>query len=219
MLIQGTVQTPSNISFSDGDQTNAILGKQAEVLMAPLHTESYTQTYRGYTFHASCVATGIAIPIYSTTAPTMVLWNPIGSGKNLSLQNVVVTYTSGTATYGSYGLCYLANCGSTVGTGAPFTAFTPVTPVNGLLGGGAQSVAKVSVSATNGLTTTGTWFYTLGSFNLENATTTAHATTVPSFPVAKGVIILAPGTAVYIGATLASVALYCQTISWAEVPT
>jgi hypothetical protein len=219
--IRGVVQAPTNISYSDGDEVNLIAGKQAEQLMSFLHTPSYTQTYRGYTFHASTTPLGLAIPIYTSSTPLVVLWNPIGSGKNLSILNITFAYTSGTAAYGAIGLMYELNCGSAVATGAPFSAFSASTPTNGLLGGGAVSVAKVSISGTNTLTTAGAagrWFYTLGSFNLENATTTPHGTIGPTQVPISGAIIIPPGNAVWLAATLASVALYAQTISWCEVP-
>jgi hypothetical protein len=222
-IIKAVVQSPTNISFSDGDDVNLIAGKQAELLVAAAHTELYSQTYRGNTYHASTTPLGLAIPIYTSTAPLVVLWNPIGSGKNLSIQNVVFAYTSGTAGYGAVGLMLETGVGSTIATGAVFSAFAGTTPTNGLVGGGNTSVAKVSISGTNTLTTAGAagrWFYTLGNINLEAATGTAHATFTPGAGAQiKGSIILAPGSAMWIACTVASSALYAQTISWAEVPT
>jgi hypothetical protein len=222
-IMRGVIQTPTNISFSDGDDANIILGKQAEMLQAPLHSEYYTQTYRGCVYHASTTPLGLAIPIYTGTAPVVCLWNPIGSGKNLSLLNVVFAYASGTATYGAIGLCYVAGAGSMIATGAVFSAFGTGTSVNGLLGAGTAAVAKVAVAGTTTLTTAPTaanWFYTLGNINLEAATGTAHATFVPGAGGnPKGSILLSPGTAIWIAGTVASSALYVQTISWAESPT
>lgn len=221
-IVKGVVQSPTNISFSDGDEVNLIAGKQAEQLVAALHTELYTQTYRGYTFHASTTPLGLALPIYSSTAPLVALWNPIGSGKNLSIQNVVFAYTSGTAGFGAVGLMYETGVGSTIATGAVFSAFSATTPTNGMVGGGSASVAKVSISGTNTLTTAGAagrWFYTLGNINLEAETGTAHATFTPGAGAQiRGSIIVPPGSAIWVACTKASSALYAQTISWAEVP-
>lgn len=219
-LIKAVVQTPTNISFSDGTDVNLIAGKQADLLTSPLHSELYTQTYRGMIFHASITPLGLAIPIYTGTAPTLCLWNPTGSGKNASILNVSFAYASGTAAYTAIGLCYVANVGSTIATGAVFSAFGTGTPINGLVGGGGISVMKVAVAGTTTLTTAPTaanWFYTLGNINLEAATGVAHATFV-SGSNPKGSVIVPPGTAIWLAGTLASVALYAQTISWAEIP-
>jgi hypothetical protein len=220
--IKGIVQAPTGISFSDGDEVNLIAGKQAELLSSQLHAPSYSATYRGFTFHASTTPLGLAIPIYSSSTPLVVLWNPIGSGKNIVVMNFNFAYASGTATYGAVGFMYELNCGSAVATGAPFSAFSAATPTNGLLGNGAISVAKVSISGTNTLTTAGAagrWFYTLGSINLEAQTGTAHGTIAPAQAPISGAIVLPPGTAIWPACTVASSALYAQTISWAEVPT
>jgi len=193
------------------------------LMVAAAHTELYSQTYRGYTFLASTTPLGLAIPIYTSTAPLVCLWNPIGSGKNLSIQNVVVAYASGTAAFSAIGLMYETNAGSSIATGAVFSAFSHTAPTNGMVGGGASSVAKVSISGTNTLTAAGAagrWFFTLGSINLEAETGTAHATYTPGAGAqVKGQIIVPPGSAVWIAGTKASVALYAQTISWSEVPT
>lgn len=222
-VASGVVQTPTNISFSDGDEAKLILGKQAEQLVAPLHSELYTQAYRGCLYHASTIPEGLAIPLYTDKAPVVCLWNPIGSGKNLSLLNIVFAHVSGTAAHSAIGLCVVTGAGSTIATGAVFTAFGTATVYNGLLGSGTASVAKVATGGTTTLTTsptTASWFYTLGNINLEASASTAHATFVPgagSNP--RGSILLAPGTAVWLASTVASVALYCATISWAEIPT
>jgi hypothetical protein len=222
-IIKAVVQNPTGISFSDGDEVNLVAGKQAELMTTSAHTELYSQTYRGYTFHASTTPLGLAIPIYTSTAPLVCLWNPIGSGKNLSIQNVIFAYASGTAGYGAVGLMYETNVGSGIASGAVFSAFSATNPVNGMVGAGAASVAKISISGTNTLTTAGAagrWLYTLGGINLEAATGTAHATFTPGAGAQiKGSIIIPPGSAVWMACTVASSALYTQTISWAEVPT
>jgi hypothetical protein len=222
-LLKGVVQAPSNISFSDGDEVNLIASKQAALMVANAHSELYSQTYRGYVFHASTTPLGVAIPIYNSVTPTVCLWNPIGSGKNLSILNVVFAYVSGTAAFSAIGLNYVANAGSAIATGAVFSAFgSNNCLVNGIVGGGNSSVARVATAGTTTLSTAPTivnWFYTLGNINLEAETGTAHAVFIPgagSNP--KGSIIIPPGTAIWVAGTKASVAVYAQTISWAEIP-
>ena len=220
-IVRGIVQAPSNISFSDGDDVNIICGKQAELLVAMMHSDYYTQAYRGYVFHASTTPLGLAIPIYTSTAPTVCLWNPIGSGRNLSLIAYSFAYVSGTASYSAIGLSYVTVAGSTVATGSVFSAFGTGTPVNGIVGGGGVASGRVAIAGTTTLTSAPAavnWFYTLGNINLEAATGTAHGTN-STIIMPRGSIIVPPGTAVWVSATIASSALYAQTISWSEVPT
>jgi hypothetical protein len=220
---KGVVQTPTNISFSDGDEVNFVMGKQAEQLIAPLHSEYYTMTYRGNVYHASTTPLGLAIPIYTSTAPVVCLWNPIGSGKNLSLLNIVFAYASGTAAYASIGLSLVTGAGSTIATGAIFSAFGTSTVINGLLGSGQACVAKCATAGTTTLSAApaaANWFYTLGNINLEAATGTAHATFIPGAGAnPKGSILVAPGSAIWLCASIASSALYATTITWSESPT
>jgi hypothetical protein len=222
-IMHARVGVPSNISYSDNDKVELIAGKQQELLVASMHTELYAQTYRGYVYHASTTPLGLAIPVYTSTAPVVCLWNPIGSGKNASILNVVFAFASGTAVYAAVGLCYVSNAGSTIATGAAFSAFgTNNCVVNGVIGSGSASVMRVATAGTTTLGTSPTaasWFYTLGNINLEAQSGTAHATYVPgagSKP--QGAILIPPGSAVWVAATVASSALYAQTISWAEVP-
>jgi len=160
----------------------------------------------GNVYHASTTPVGLAIPIYTSVTPIVCLWNPIGSGKNASILNILVAYTSGTATYGAFGLSYVTNTGSAIGTGAVFSAFGSNTMVNGIVGGGAATVMRVATAGTTTLSTAPTaanWFYTLGNFNLEAATGTAHATYMPgSGANPQGAIIVPPGTAIWLCATL-----------------
>ena len=220
-IMRGIVQAPSNISFSDGDDVNVICGKQAELLVSTMHSELYSQTYRGYVFHASTSPLGSAIPIYNSVTPVVCLWNPIGSGRNLSVLNINIAYVSGTAAFSALGLSYVTVAGSTVATGSVFSAFGTGTPINGLVGGGGVAAGRVATGGTTTLSTAPTaanWFYTLGSINLEAETATAHGTTLAGmYP--NGSIIVPSGTAIWISSTKASVAVYAQTISWSEVPT
>ena len=219
-VIKGVVQNPSNISFSDGDEVNFTAGKRAELMVSQLTSELYSVTYRGHMFHATTTPLGLAIPIYTTVTPTVCLWNPIGSGVNLVLQGFSFAWASGTSAFGAVGLMKETNAGSGIATGAVFSAFNDDTATNGIIGGGTTSLAKVSVSGTNTLTTLGDtsrWFYTMGSINLEADTGTAHGVNMSHYHFGA-VLIIPPGSAVWPAATKASVALFSQTISWTEIP-
>ena len=217
---KAVVQNPSNISFSDGDEVNNIAGKRGEQMVSQLTAELYSVTYRGDMFHASTTPLGLAIPVYTATAPLVCLWNPIGSGVNLVLHKYTFAYTSGTSAYGAIGLMKETNTGSGIATGAVFSAFNEDTPTNGIVGGGKVSKALVSISGTNTLTTLGAasrWFMALGSINLEAITGTAHGVNTASSHL-HAIIIIPPGSAVWPACTKASVALFAQTFSWTEIP-
>jgi hypothetical protein len=219
-VIKGVIQNPSNISFSDGDEVNLTAGKRAALLVSQQTAELYEVTYRGHMFHSATTPLGLAIPIYTSVTPTVCLWNPIGSGVNLILHRYSFSYASGTAAYGAVGLMKETNAGSGIATGAVFSAFNEDTPVNGIIGGGTTSAAKVSISGTNTLTTLGDttrWIMDVGSINLEAATGTAHGVNTAAVHT-HATIIIPPGSAVWPAATKASVALYAQTISWTEIP-
>lgn len=220
MLLQGVVGNPATTANPDSSTPSALAGKGGELLVAPIFGESYALAYRGAVFHASTTPLGLAIPIYTSATPTVVLWNPSGSGKNLVLLAFSAVYASGTAAYSAIGLMREIGAGSDIATGATFAAFSSSGTTGGLIGAGSAGVARVSTAGTNTLTTAGTaarWFQTLFGINLEAQTGTAHGT-LAGIQRFNGEVILPPGAAIWPAATLASVALYAQTISWAEVP-
>ena len=220
MITQGSVAPLPTVSISDGVQPTLMMGKQAELMTAALMRDIYEQTLRGNTFHATTTPLGLAIPIYTATAPTVALWNPAGSGKNAVLQKLGIVYASGTADFAAVGLMRRTGVGSTVATGAVFTAFAEATPINGLIGAGATSAMKVAIAGTVTLTAAGAagdFFYILAGINLEAQTGTAHATALGVHEF-HGEVIVPPGVAVWLAATKASSALYAQTLTWTEAP-
>ena len=112
-----------------------LAGKTAELMVAGLHGNLYTATYRGMMFHGYNT-TASAIPITSTTAPTFILWNPYGSGVNCVLVHYVVGYAAGTNVEGNVQLAVIQGAGAMVATGAPITAFTDGPTLNGNVGSG-----------------------------------------------------------------------------------
>ena len=208
--------------------TNVLLGKANEQISSKLHGEYYNQAYAGQLFWQTTTILGLAIPIYTTTAPLgPTLWNPAGSGKNAVLVSYNATYVTGTTSFGDIGLMFQGNMGASIGTAAPISAYTPQVPFNGLLGaaggvvpGGIQSVMKSTSTGTVTLTTGGAttnYLMTIGSINLEAVTGTAHGTVVAEYDF-KGRVIVTPGTFVYFASQTASVALFAQTLIWCEVP-
>lgn len=217
-----TVSGPGNVNLAANNTTVPFTqGRQGEQVISDMHSVYYNQAISGRVFHSTTTPLGLAIPIYTSVTPLgNVLWNPSGSGVNAVLLAYNAAYASGTAALASFGLMGLTNMGSQIGTAAPFSAFAVTTPTNGLFGAGSTSAVKSSNAGTCTLTAASTaanFIMTIGGINLEAATGTAHGTIVSDFDF-KGRFIIPPGCAVYVAATVASVALYTQTLSWYEAP-
>jgi hypothetical protein len=101
MLIQGQVGPSSAQSVQPGSTPAVRLGQQGDLIASELHGRYYEATYRNTVFmtwvnavtltsnHATPIAAGSGTPIIS-------LYNPAGSGKNISLIRVQQSHTSGT---------------------------------------------------------------------------------------------------------------------------
>jgi hypothetical protein len=218
-IMEGVVNSPSNISFSDGDDARALFGKTAEQMIAQQHESLYSLAYRGKVFHGyysdpSGQSYSIAIPITTTTTPSFILWNPKSSNINLVLIEYAVGWVSGTNVEGNVQLGILTNLHSQVSTGSPLTAFTDGPVINGLIAQGNSCRARFGVAAT---ITAATQFYPLG-MNLM-VLDAAKSTSVDLKYRFYGALILTPGTAAFSCASSATVAKYHQRISWYEYPT
>lgn len=224
-ITQVQVGAPSNASATDGNIYNQLGGKAAEGIVAELHGKYYTQAYRGNLFVVSTVAAGLAVPIVSTTAPTVALWNPIGSGKNAVLIRASLSNTlNATTVQGSVLLMAQFNAGSTVATGAVYTAFNRSALGTNLfncnLGGGNVSVMNASANGTNTLTAASV--LVIANMGQMNPTTAAGAVATGAQPALiydfDGTVIVPPGVTVYFAGSSASVALFTQSLLWEEVP-
>ena len=186
-----------------------------DLIEATLRSEYEAAAKAGSIFIQSTVVAGVAIPISTTTAPIIALWNPSDSGKLAVLLRFIVGYVSGTSVAGALGLSYSTGIGSAVGTAAPFSAFNKVTPINGLVGRGAASRMNSSSAATNTMTTAGTWFYTMLGESALIATTAMNPYSAEhDF---KGGLIVPPGVEVHVTGSAASGALLTQTLIWKEI--
>ena len=107
MLIQGQI---GQTTASDGTQTNLRQGRTGELIATQAHPIYTEQTSRGSVFtlniapSSSTLSAGNALNAGAGPASGgtthMALWNPIGSGVNLSLLRFVSTPISGTPTAG-----------------------------------------------------------------------------------------------------------------------
>lgn len=223
MIVYGQVQNIPSQSLSDGNNYPFLQGKAGEVVIAELHGKYYTQSYRGNIFIASTVQAGLAIPLNTTTAPLVVLWNPTGSGKNIVPIRFTCGYVSGATVSAALGYNVLLGAGSG-SLNTIITAFAPTAVpgigqglINGNLGSGIKSVAQVSVSGTNTIVTTNAFYLRAAgiSFGAPITSSTVSHNMVDNF---DGEVILPPGTAMYPVASANTVALFQQSLVWAEIP-
>ena len=193
-----------------------IINGAAQVQQA--HGKYDAAVNRGRVFSQTTTPVGLAIPIYTATAPVgNVLWNPPGSGVRVVLMTYAAVRASGTADFGVIGLMAKAGVGAVIATASKVTAFAETTPVNGLFGAGEQSKIKSSNAGTVTIVAlvAADFIHTIAGMNLEADTGTAHET-LPAVYDFEGQVKLLPGTMAFVAATKASSALYGQTITWEE---
>lgn len=206
-----------------------VAGDEEQIIVDQMHGKYYQANQRYGVFSNSPTPLGLAIPIYTATALAggMPLWNPIGSGVKCVLTKAMVARASGTAAVFSVGLMARNGVGSVIGTGQQITAFAETVPINGKLGlvnsiagSGGGPTSKVKSSRAGTVTVTAgvaaEWIETLGATGVE-ADLTANGISLINHDF-DGRIEVYPGTMVWLGATLASVALYATTLGWYEVP-
>lgn len=186
------------------------------------HGRYYAAAKRGRMFRQTTSPLGLAIPIYTGTAPRVALWNPQGSGVNAILKRFTCERASGTTVEFSAGLYRVLGTGSSTATAAVITAFPGAAnvartdPINSIVGGG--EVSKCLSTASGTVTTTagavGDFFYALfHSYAAVGATAVESSQQRVDF---DDDTIVPPGVMIYLAATVASVALYATTLMWEE---
>lgn len=200
-----------------------VLGEQRQQLFDEMHGRYYQAAKNGRLFNQTTTPLGLAIPIYTGTAPRVALWNPTGSGVDAVLVSISAQRVSGTTVEFGAGLMRVLGAGSSSATGAVITAFpgagnvAATLPTNAIVGGGAASQVLSTASGT--VTTTagaaGDFFYSL--FHSYAAVSSSTADGTPWTHDFDGKVIVPPGVMIYLAASVASVALYATTLVWEEV--
>lgn len=223
-LSQIEVGPPSATSLGDNQVTGVLGGKQGDMIVSQLHGKYYTQAVRGNVYYASTAAAGLANTIFSaTSAPTFVgllVWNPQGSGKNLSMikANVGISAVAATA-QSAWGYAWVNNAGSGVATAGVVSSFTGITATRGpaicSLGGQGASVALAGSAAT--FTTALAWGRSASFSSSTGAITTQ---TVPAMMSEDfdGMMIVPPGTIFALTSAILSGITAVSTLFWEETP-
>lgn len=206
------------LPFLLGDKADARprLGTRSQLLSDNLRGRYAEQAKAGRVFIQTTTPLGLAIPIYTGTAPRVALWNPLGSNVDVELISISAQRASGTTVEFAAGLMRVLNAGAQVATGAPFTAFADDVPYNGQIG--STGASKVRSTSSGTVTTTagvaGDFFYSL--FHSYAAVGASTVDGTPWNHEFNGKVIVPPGAAIYLAASVASVALYATSLVWAE---
>ena len=177
----------------------------------------YVDAFLGNVFVGTTAAAGVILPVYSNTAQTFVIWNPLGSGKNIIPINLTIGYVSTTAAASNFVLAYQTGCGAQSATASPITAITLATPVNMNLGAGNSSIAKfapATATFTAGLTL-------LKSTGFNQLVTTAATTGGVGWTWREdydGTLIIPPGVALAVCGNIAPLQTNDVSLVWEESP-
>lgn len=192
---------------ADGTLTTMRLGKDASQVVQDGHGRYQEPVLRGGVYSAANQASQ-ALSLFNTTTSTgLILTNPLGSGKNLVLLEVIAFISAAITAVASVVLA-----GSTAVTATAVTHTTPITPRNNLIGG-AAGVGLVDSAAT--VSATPVILRELFGWHWVTAGTPAAQLGVKD--IVDGAIILPPGTYVQLASVTAAHSVI-GSFTWEEIP-
>jgi hypothetical protein len=209
--IQGKVGPQGTAtSLGDGTLIDPYLGKQAQTMVQDFGPRYQELGYRGLSFCGANQATQ-ALSNLNATATGLILINPLGSGKNLWIVDLVIAESSAIGSVvPAVGLA--ANIVPVAL--ASYTLTTSLTIQPTLLGSAGNPVAKLCSAAT--LPATPVYVRSIwGALDFGTVPTTGSPNPYIKDEVA-GAIGIAPGCSVSLSATAAISCL--SSITWVELP-
>jgi hypothetical protein len=160
------------------------LGRLAQLVISNVMGRYAESSLATRTFHASTAVAGVAPGTALSTTPPMVIWNPLNSGVNISINQVYVGYVSGTLGAGTLVHAFVQQ------TTAP-TGGTELVPVPGVLGS-----IKPKSRVFQGSTISAAPAIVRPSLIMGAAlATTVAFPSAPAYDEVDGSIIIPPGTA------------------------
>ncbi len=178
----------------------------------------YHAAKQGKVYHAEGAVAGVVLPIYSNTAQVFGIWNLAGSGVNVVLCNLALTYVSTTGAAGGYILAINRNIGNSLATGG-ISAFTDATNVERVgfptLG---QGSGKTRVTISAATTIAPIPWKGLGMNQLVITATDATTAGFERYREFNGDYVVPPGCAVWIAGNIANLTTYVPSITWMEDP-
>lgn len=174
------------ISEGRGGEHRFRSSMQRELIVQQAHGRFHEAAVWGALFHASTAVAGVAPGTALSTTPPMTIYNPLNSGKLVSIQQVVLGYISGTLGAGTIVHAQVATQAGTLPTGG-----TELTPVPALL-----SNIRPSARVFQGATLVATPTIVRPSFVLGAGTAaTAMLPSAEAVDDVDGGIIIPPGVA------------------------
>lgn len=205
MSVEVRVQTGPRQGLGDGSENILRGGRTGEGIVSAAHGRYFEASYRGNVYCGGNTAAQ-ATSTSSATATGLILTNPLGSGKYLSILDITVGVGAVVAAAFEVGLFANVNV-----LAAAVTQTTPITPRNALLGSSLIGVGLLASAAT--LPAAPIHIRTL----LASGWVTA---TAQSMEVVKdevgGAISLLPNTAVSIQSVVGTQSCI-SSITWEEV--
>lgn len=201
---------PSSVRADGSAVSSPRCGQMSEAVVSQAHGKYYEAVSRGKCFSAQTAATGVAPGTSLGTTAGFALYNPVGSGKRLSIQKIKMGLISGTIGAGTIHICSSAS-GDAVPTG------TAITPRNRKVGSSTTSVATALTTATV-TTTAAKMTDILCSLNQVVVATTAN-NPVQIESEFDGELCIEPGFGIAIHGTTAagSSPLVVYNVTWEEI--
>jgi hypothetical protein len=159
---------------------------------------------------------GIALIVPATTGNHPTLWNPQGSGVNVAIRRLELSWVSGNNAPGAIEWAFVENTGATAATGGVIATATIVAPLT-TLGSGASNKAKWSPT-TNTYTAAPAYLRPAGISLFTGIGTTAVAPFVLRVDYDSDDFVLGPSSAVCLCTQAATTtALFQVAVTWEEI--
>lgn len=219
MQIAGSVLNPGTTNLPDGPAPYVGQDRQGALLASGVHGKYYVSNYRGNMYYCTNAAAGAAYTIFSNTSFVgMLLWNPSGSGKNLSIARVTLGDNLNAATAASgWGYAWLANAGN----GALNTQVTGLTAITATRGscvcGVAGQGASVTICASAATLANALVWGRAATFSTANGATTVQMSNALVDDL-DGTMIVPPGTLWAFTSAILTGVTATATVTWEELP-
>ncbi|MDO8534608.1 MAG: hypothetical protein Q7S17_07700 [Xanthobacteraceae bacterium] len=159
----------------DGSTANTPWMLNRAQLMAEQHGKHYAAAAAGRLYLATSASGGIALKVPATGGGHPTLWNPLGSGRIISIKSLELSWVSGNNAPGAVEWAITENAGAAAATGAAITAATLVAPVNATAGEGLGTRKGLWSPTTNTFTAAPVFYRPAGISLFTGVGTTAVA--------------------------------------------
>jgi hypothetical protein len=219
MLIQGQIGTAIG---QDGTNTNLRQARTSELIVSQNHGRYYEAASRGNMFNLTMAAAvggvvaGNVVGAAANAATQFAIWNPVGSGFNMSILKTHIGFISGTLVGGPifHGVFVLGNPTNAI------TADAGRIAQNSLIGGRQPVVRYVNTATTGTTLAGGTTPLIHRPMNLQfSAGTYAALAGSVMMDLVDGDIVIPPGYGwLPLFNTGTTSLLYSASCTWEEVP-